>query len=260
MISAVFDLSNVFSQTRAEKPASLNAYIISVRCLATWAFCPSRLVETIRMYVFGELLRGFRKREGYSQQWLADNIGVPRSTISNWENSIYLPRNLDKVHKIAEVLNLSSEDTDRLLAAADPDKRQTTNDIDNSDDVVDEIIISTGRIKILQEDISSTIQVSYDIPDTVASEDLGKAQIKHLAEMFSLLESKKVNQHLRYYDGDISYWYEQGLSLSELILQFGARKVVLDSADRDGIKISHQGTLSWAATRVIPLLRRSKGK
>lgn len=227
-----------------------------------WTKCPSRkrLVETIRVYVFGELLRGFRKREGYSQQWLADNIGMPRSTISNWENSIHLPRNLDIVRKIAEVLNLFPEDTDKLLAAADPDKRQSSNDIDWSDDVVDEIIIRSGQIKILQEDISSTIQVSYDLLDTVASEDLGKAQIKELAKMFNLLERRKVNQHLRYYDGDISYWYEQGLSLSELILQFWARKVVLDAADRDGTKISDQGTLSWAATRVIPLLRRSKGK
>lgn len=212
------------------------------------------------MFVFGELLRGFRNREGYSQQALADSIGVSRSTIINWENSIYLPRNLNYVHQIAEVLNLFPEDTDTLLTAADPDKRQPRNDIDWSDDVVDVIRIRSGRIEVLREDISSAIQVSYDLPDTFPSEGLGKAQIKKLAKMFNLLESRKINQHLRYNDGDISFWYEQGLSLDELIMQFGARKVVLDAADRAGTNIDDQGTLSLAATRVMPLLRRSKGK
>jgi len=212
------------------------------------------------MYVFEELLRGFRSREGYSQQQLADSIGVPRSTISNWENGIHLPRDLNHVHKIAEVLNLVPEDADRLLTAADPDKRRPRNDVDWSDDIVAGIRIRSGRIEILREDISSTIQVSYDLPDTFASEGLGRAQIKELAKMFNLLDSRKINQHLRYNDGDISFWCEQGLSLDELIMQFGARKVVLDAADRGGTIIDDQGTLSLVATRVMPLLRRSKGK
>jgi transcriptional regulator with XRE-family HTH domain len=212
------------------------------------------------MYVFAELLRGFRSREGYSQQQLADSIGVPRSTISNWENGIHLPRDLNHVHKIAEILNLFPEDADELLAAADPDKRQPRNDLDWNDDLVDGIRIRSGRIEILREDISSTIQISYDLPDTFASEGLGKAQIKKLAKMFHLLDSRKINQHLRYNDGDISFWYEQGLSLDELIMQFGARKVVLDAADRSGTVIDDQGTLSLVATRVVPLLRRAKGE
>jgi hypothetical protein len=120
--------------------------------------------------------------------------------------------------------------------------------------------IRSGRIEILREDISSTIQVISDLPDTFAPEGLGKAQIKKLAKMLNLLESRKMNQHLRYNDGDISFWYEQGLSLDELIMQFGARKVVLDAADRGSTNIDDQGTLSLAATRVIPLLRGSKGK
>ncbi len=205
------------------------------------------------MFVFGELLRGFRSREGLSQQQLADSIGVGRSTIINWEKSYYLPRNLNQVHKIAEVLNLSPEDTDRLLAAADPDKRQQPR-------VAGVIRIRSGLIEILWEDISSTIQVISDLPDTFASEGLGKAQIKKLAKMCNLLESRKINPHLRYNDGDVSYWYEQGYSLDELIMEFAARKVVLDAADRGSTIIDDQGTLSEAATRVIPLLLRPKGK
>jgi DNA-binding XRE family transcriptional regulator len=209
------------------------------------------------MYVFSELLRGFRNREGFSQQWLADKIGVRRNTISNWENGNYLPRDIKYVYKIIEVLNLFPKDTESLLIAADPDRRQPKKDVDCNDDFRIEINIDSGQIKILREDISSTIQLVHSLQDSITSEGLGKAQIKEIAQVFTLQESRKINGHLRYNDGDISFWYEQDLSLDELIFQFAARKVVLDAADRSGVNIDDQGTLSLVATRVISLLHRS---
>jgi transcriptional regulator with XRE-family HTH domain len=209
------------------------------------------------MYVFAELLRGFRSREQVSQQGLADSIGVRRSTISNWENGVYLPRKMDHVIKIAQVLNLFPEDTKKLLAAADPDNRHSRNWVDRTDDLVNIINLNSGAIKIYRDDISSTIQLIRDLHASSRSQVLSRSQIEEIARAFKLTERRKTNGHLRYNDGDISFWYEQVVSLDELTLQFGARKVVLGAADKSGVRIEDQGTLSWVATRVMSLLRRS---
>lgn len=70
-------------------------------------------------YVFGELLRGFRQREGMTQQTLADRLGVHRRTVSDWERSEYLPRTREMVLDLAESLGLSPADVDRLLVASE---------------------------------------------------------------------------------------------------------------------------------------------
>ena len=209
------------------------------------------------MYVFAELLRGFRSREGVSQQGLADSIGVRRSTISNWENGVHLPRRMDRVLRIAQVLSLLPEDTEKLLAAADPDGRHPRDRVDSTDDLVTVINLDSGPIRILRDDISSTIQLIHRVHGLSKSQLLGRSQIKEIARAFKLMERRETNGHLRYNDGDISFWYEQDVSPEELAQQFGARKVVLDAAEKGGVHIEDQGTLSWIATRVISLLQRS---
>lgn len=71
------------------------------------------------MYVFGELLKGFRKRAGVTQQELAHWLGVSRGTISNWERSEYLPGTREMVLRLTKELQLSHSETDQLLSAAD---------------------------------------------------------------------------------------------------------------------------------------------
>ena len=71
------------------------------------------------MYVFGELLRGFREREGISQVRLRQALRVHRNTISAWEPSQYLPKTREMVLVLAETLGLADADRNQLLAAAD---------------------------------------------------------------------------------------------------------------------------------------------
>lgn len=71
------------------------------------------------MHTFGDLLRGFRRREGLSQETLADTLGVHRNSISDWERDQYLPRTRQMVLDLSEALNLDQSDTDRLLRAAE---------------------------------------------------------------------------------------------------------------------------------------------
>lgn len=69
-------------------------------------------------YVFGELLREFRAREGLTQLELASKLQVSRTTINAWEHSKYLPRYREDVLRLAEALNLSNTDANQLLIAA----------------------------------------------------------------------------------------------------------------------------------------------
>ena len=50
------------------------------------------------------------------------------------------------------------------------------------------------------------------------------------------------------------------MSSDKQILQFEARKVVLDAADRERATIRTQGELSLAETQLIPELLRAKRK
>jgi transcriptional regulator with XRE-family HTH domain len=70
------------------------------------------------MHTFGELLKGFRQREGLSQQELGYVVKRGRTTISAWERSLYLPDTRDVVLALEDALNLSHAETDRLLFAA----------------------------------------------------------------------------------------------------------------------------------------------
>ena len=67
---------------------------------------------------FGELLKWFRRREKLTQQQVADQLEVRRSTISEWENSQFAPRYRDRVAKLAEIFHLSPVETNNLLQAA----------------------------------------------------------------------------------------------------------------------------------------------
>lgn len=70
-------------------------------------------------YVFGELLRMYRKRAGLSQLDLADQIKRGRTTISNWERSNNLPEGRETVIAVANTLNLSPAEANELLQAAE---------------------------------------------------------------------------------------------------------------------------------------------
>lgn len=59
------------------------------------------------------LLRKIRKNLGITQQQLADMTNIGRTTISNIENSVYIP-GVDIALQIASALNLTVEDIFKL--------------------------------------------------------------------------------------------------------------------------------------------------
>lgn len=122
------------------------------------------------------------------------------------------------------------------------------------DPVVVGINIRNQPLRVRKSDIQRVVELSRHIPITAVNDQITEAEVRELAQGFGLLERTRVNPNLRFLGGDISYWGEQGLTLDEMKLQFAARKTVLDAADREGVKIVNQGTLSHVAAQVMAAL------
>jgi hypothetical protein len=92
--------------------------------------------------------------------------------------------------------------------------------------------------------------------------NLSKEDIKRLAVQFELTKSTNTNPHLKYKEGDVSFWYkhhvEYGVNEDDLKLEFAARKAVLEAADDMKVIIDTQGDLSHAAQQIMADMLRAK--
>lgn len=62
-----------------------------------------------RDIMLGQKLMRLRKKQGYSQQEVADLLSVTRQTISNWESEQGVP-GIDKAKMLAQLYNVSLDD------------------------------------------------------------------------------------------------------------------------------------------------------
>ena len=67
-----------------------------------------------------ENIRRLRKDKGYSQETLAEALGVVRQTVSKWEKGLSVP-DADLLEKMAELLEV---DVNTLLGASLPSKSE----------------------------------------------------------------------------------------------------------------------------------------
>jgi tetratricopeptide (TPR) repeat protein len=94
--------------------------------------------------------------------------------------------------------------------------------------------------------------------EQVSPKGVTKAVIAKLAQEFGLLEKPKINPDLVFTNNDISYWSGQPLDAPELELQFAARRLVLDAADKQQRTIADKKILAEAAQKLIPFLKEEK--
>lgn len=74
--------------------------------------------------MLGDKLVILRKKNGYSQQELADQLQVSRQTISNWELGQGAP-SLDKALEIARIFNIRLDDLAEEVEIVAKDKQKT---------------------------------------------------------------------------------------------------------------------------------------
>ena len=116
---------------------------------------------------------------------------------------------------------------------------------------ITEITLGDKTFEISEDKISLEAKKIHDLVLADSSTEISKAKVRELAKDLGLMSEIKINPHLRFIGGDISYWYEQNLGFNELALQFIARKVILDAADAQKIVIKDQGELSWLAQQIM---------
>lgn len=140
------------------------------------------------------------------------------------------------------------------LGACSRESEQARSKKAKSGSRVAEYTISIDRqvVTVKTSDIKGLLEKAMSRPaEQTGNTKPTRVQIKALAREIGLLDETRTNPHLSFLDGDIAYWYEQGLSLDHLTLQFVARKTVLDAADRDQVIIDDQGKLSWASQQIM---------
>lgn len=76
-------------------------------------------------------------------------------------------------------------------------------------------------------------------------------EVEELARRFRLTEKPSRNPQLAFGKDEISYWQGQNLSTPELELEFEARRIILDAAERQNVHIRDQEMLSRAAREFI---------
>jgi hypothetical protein len=104
------------------------------------------------------------------------------------------------------------------------------------------------------EAITKVSKESYRYPPIHNSNKLTKSEVHNLVKFYGLFTVWKVNPHLRFLEGDVSYWYEQGLSEMALKRQLETRRIILERAETSGKKYPTQGDLSYAAEQNISTL------
>jgi hypothetical protein len=95
---------------------------------------------------------------------------------------------------------------------------------------------------------------TYSYPPVQNPNKLTKSEVRDIVNFYGLFTEWKVNPQLRFLDSDVSYWFEKGLSETILKKQFEARRIVLDRAEKSGVKYPTQGDLSHAAEQILSTL------
>ena len=103
---------------------------------------------------------------------------------------------------------------------------------------------------------STSVEETSRLPNVANSETPTKDEVRELARFYSLFNRWKVNPHLRFKEGDISYWSEQGFTEQELMREFESRQTVLRRSEKNGERIPSQGDLSHKAEQLQAISRR----
>jgi hypothetical protein len=106
-----------------------------------------------------------------------------------------------------------------------------------------------------QKEVIDSGEGKVRYPPIVNPNQLTKSEVRELARFYNLFNDWKVNPHLRFRDGDISYWYEQKLSDESLKREFNSRRIVLERAETTREIIPSQGDLSHRAEELQAQMR-----
>jgi hypothetical protein len=98
--------------------------------------------------------------------------------------------------------------------------------------------------------VRTSIIAGSRLPNLMDDSKPTKHEIRDLAIFYGLFNRWKVNPQLRFKEGDIVYWSEQGLTEEELKKEFKSRQTVLFRAEKSRESIPTQSDLSYKAEQL----------
>jgi DNA-binding XRE family transcriptional regulator len=131
----------------------------ATRDLLLWG--GGRMTVPEELVAFGRALARVRKKAGYSQARLGETIGVPRSTIGDWEKGAYepLPRYVfaieaacDAVGELSRRLGYASMDLPQIALAVGEKVRVVVVDKAAKEIVVEDARGKRWRMELLKSD------------------------------------------------------------------------------------------------------------
>ena len=135
--------------------------------------------------MLGNRLLAYRRREGMSQQQLADKLGVARSTVARWEKENNAP-SVPEIKKISDLLGLSEQE---LLSEEDRVEDDTVSDLEET---INDISYGVNEQRKVLEEISSKHSTSSDIEKLRDTIDVSKEQLEIQREILHQKKKKNV--------------------------------------------------------------------
>ena len=120
-----------------------------------------------------------------------------------------------------------------------------------------QITIGEKKIIVSQESINTWRSKARSTAASAGPRG-SRGSVAALARDFGLMKKTASNPTLAFDTEDITYWEKRKLDETNLALEFAARKLILEEADLQGIKIPGREALSQAASQVIPLLKEQQ--
>ena len=204
-------------------------------------------MDNVETNLFGTLLKQFRQRSKLTQKALAFKIGKKsRGSIQAWEDSVFLPSHRDTVLALARALQLTEDETDKLLLAAHYPQEYHTQGSPFS------VVRARKPLSLVDMDISEHFEATVlDItlhnsgPQTALPTRL-QIDILNVGEFFYCHEDEDDEDDLSRSFMPVSNTYDVKLSPAlkgKQVLAKIAHQLRADEADRFQIKIG-QGVIT----------------
>lgn len=138
--------------------------------------------------MLGKQLKEYRRREGMSQQQLADELGVSRQSVVRWEKESNTPSD-HELKKISDLLGLSAQ---QLLNEDETTVSEETT-VSGVEEAINDISYGVTEQKKILEEISSKQATSKDIESLKESIYVSK---EHLEIQKQILHQKKIRNRI----------------------------------------------------------------
>ena len=123
--------------------------------------------------MLGDKILLYRRREGFSQQQLADKLGLTRQTIARWEKNTNVPSD-QEIKKLSELMGI----TEQELLFDDGNNTPDSELVSNMEEMVSDISYGVSEQRKVLEEIAAKQVTAKDLETLNKPIDYSKEQLE----------------------------------------------------------------------------------